>query len=290
MKKLIHDFILYLASVRGLSKNTIEAYQRDLGGFVDFLYTTGVSSMNDVEQSHIIDFLIELNSSGKAGATICRQLVVIQVLIKFLIQENLPRPKKPLQFDHPKIWQCIPEVLSTREIERLFEAPDLSTLLGSRDRAILEILYGSGLRVSELCLLKINHVDDNQIRIFGKGSKERIVPIGKKAIEALDHYLLHHRQETPDQSLLFLTKKGTPINRIHIWKMIKKYGIEAEITKTISPHTLRHSFATHLLDNGADLRIIQDMLGHSSIATTDRYTHVSQKQISEAFFKFHPKK
>lgn len=194
-----------------------------------------------------------------------------------------------LYLESPKIWQLIPEVLSVEEMERLLAQPDPETNVGSRDRAILEMLYGSGLRVSEVCGLKIHDVDDKFVKVFGKGSKERVVPVGAKAIEAVDHYLARFRDQTDSsrQQALFVNQRGKPIDRIFVWKMIKRYANEAGIVKNISPHTLRHSFATHLLDNGADLRVIQEMLGHASISSTDRYTHISKSRLHEAFGKFH---
>ncbi|MCB1135379.1 MAG: tyrosine-type recombinase/integrase, partial [Chlamydiia bacterium] len=174
--------------------------------------------------------------------------------------------------------------------DALLSQPNPKTALGARDRAILELLYASGLRVSELCSLKINDVDDDALKVMGKGSKERIVPLGRKALEAIDFYLLHYRErwDSKKQRRLFLTRTGKDLDRISVWKMVKRYAREAGIQKSISPHTLRHSFATHLLDNGADLRVIQEMLGHATITSTDRYTHVSQTQVQEAFHRFHP--
>ena len=172
------------------------------------------------------------------------------------------------------------------EVERLLAVPK-----DKRDRAILELLYASGLRVSEVCGLKLYDLDDQFVRVQGKGSKERLVPLGQKALQAVDEYLKHCRDrfESEKQLALFVTKRGNPIDRIGVWHMIKKYAKQAGIVKNISPHTLRHSFATHLLDNGADLRVIQEMLGHASISSTDRYTHISRSRLQESFEQFHPR-
>ncbi|MEI6531905.1 MAG: tyrosine-type recombinase/integrase, partial [Chlamydiota bacterium] len=182
------------------------------------------------------------------------------------------------------LWQLIPEVLTYEEVTRLLEASaDLRT------KAILELLYASGLRVSELCSLSLYDVDESSVRVKGKGGKERLVPVGCKAIEAIDAYLNGPREafSSEGEKHLFLSSRGKPLDRISLWRLIKKLGVQAGITKRISPHTLRHSFATHLLEGGADIRIIQDLLGHSNIQTTDRYTHISQKKVREAFYRCH---
>ncbi len=189
--------------------------------------------------------------------------------------------------ESPKIWQLIPDILSLSEMECLLKQPNPDSAKGARDRAILEVLYASGLRVSELCQLKIEDVDDAYVKVNGKGGKEKVVPIGKKAIAAIDYYLSF--RDGTNQNALFISNKGKPIHRVGVWKMVKRYAMQAGIRKNIFPHTFRHSFATHLLDNGADLRVIQEMLGHASIDSTDRYTHISCKHLHEAFQKFHPR-
>lgn len=209
--------------------------------------------------------------------------MAIKAFFRFLKREGVVEVNVAMYLDSPKLWQLIPEVLSLKEIEALLEISEI----GQRDRAILELLYGSGLRVSELCGLKMQDVDDTFVRVRGKGGKERVVPIGTRAIEALDAYLAHRDDE---QGWLFLSKRGKQLDRTAVWKRIKVMAERAGITKTISPHTLRHSFATHLLDGGADLRIIQEMLGHSSIGTTDRYTHVSHKRLQAAFEQHSPER
>lgn len=291
MNEHLEDFLIYLTSEKGLAKNTIEAYQRDIKSFIKALERQEIDNFPAVQQCHIIAFLSELKAAQYATSSICRALIAIKVLYRFLKREGLVALNVTLYLETPKLWQLIPEVLSDREIERLVNKPDNQTYLGARDQAILELLYASGLRVSELCSLKIYDVDDNFVRVLGKGGKERLVPLGKNALTAVDHYLLHYRglHDSEKQPLLFLSKLGRPMDRIAIWRMIKFYGKLCGISKTISPHTLRHSFATHLLDNGADLRIIQEMLGHANISSTDRYTHVSRSRLQEAFQKFHPR-
>jgi integrase/recombinase XerD len=291
MQQYLKDFLFYIASEKGLSKNTIEAYCRDCQSFLDFLALQNMTDLTQIQQGQIIDFLSQLKDQNYATSSISRALMSLKVFFRFLKREQILTNDIAFTIESPRLWQLIPEVLSYREVELLLAQPNSNTAVGSRDKAILEILYASGLRVSEVCSLGLYDVDDSFIRVMGKGSKERIVPIGKKAIEALDHYLLHYRgvMTNEQRQPLFISRFGRPIDRLSIWKMIKKYGRQAGIVKNISPHTLRHSFATHLLDNGADLRIIQEMLGHSHISSTDRYTHVSQSHIQKAFQKFHPK-
>lgn len=283
----LHDFFIYIASEKGLAHNTLEAYQRDTTAFVNFWEVQGITQFAQIETDHIIAFLSHLHGHQYASASICRALMALKVLFRFLKREGIVPSNVTLYLDSPKLWQLIPEVLNYAEVDRLLSQPDETTYIGARDKAILEVLYASGLRVSELCSLGINDIDDTFVRVMGKGRKERLVPIGVKALAAVDHYL-NFREDSEHQKALFITEKGRRIDRVAIWKIVKHYAEEANIIKNISPHTLRHSFATHLLDNGADLRIIQEMLGHSSISSTDRYTHVSSKRLQEAFHAFHP--
>jgi integrase/recombinase XerD len=291
IQQQLSDFLMFIASEKGLSQNTIEAYRRDISNFIDFLLEKEIHSFSNVNQDHIIQFLAQLATLGYASSTLSRRLIVIKVLFRFLKKEGLLSNNPSTYLDSPKLWQMIPNVLSLNEVEILLQQPNPLSPFGIRDKAILEILYSSGLRVSELCHLDIYDVSDDFIRVFGKGRKERLVPIGKKALESLDHYLhdCRDRHRSPEQKALFLSKNGQRIHRILVWKMIKYYGKKGGITKRISPHTMRHSFATHLLDNGADLRVIQEMLGHSNIATTDRYTHISHQKLQNAFIACHPR-
>lgn len=287
----LSDFLMYIASEKGLSQNTIEAYQRDILDFIDFLRPRQILAAHQVDQNCIIQFLAQLASNGYASATISRRLIAIKVFFRFLKMEGHVSHNPSLCLDSPKLWQLIPNILSLEEVELLLKQPSLSSPLGVRDKAILEVLYSSGLRVSELCGLDLYDVNDDFIRVLGKGRKERLVPIGKKAIIALDHYLndFRDRQKSAEQNALFLTKNGRRIDRIFVWKMIKHYARKGGIEKRIFPHTMRHSFATHLLDNGADLRVIQELLGHADISTTDRYTHISHQKLQEAFTTCHPR-
>lgn len=290
MQTCINDFCTYILSERGLSLHTCEAYRRDLECFQDRLHQLNLSQWEEIKQEHILDFLSCKHNVAAAPASISRALIAIKVFFRFLKREGIVKNDIAFLLETPKIWQLIPDILSLDEIERLLNQPDTSKKKGARDRAILEVLYACGIRVSELCQLKLHDVDDIFIRVKGKGGKERTVPIGKKAIAAIDRYL--HFRNTPSKEnaeALFLGKGNKHIQRFTVWKLVKDYARQAGITKTIFPHTFRHSFATHLLDNGADLRVIQELLGHANINSTDRYTHISCSHLQEAFNAFHPR-
>lgn len=284
----LQDFLNFIGSEKGLSIHTIEAYERDLRTFLSSYPKTSIES---VTQEEIISFIEKMKGKGYASSSLSRSLVAIKVFFRFLKRERLIAQDPTALIESPKLWQLIPEVLTENEITALLKQPDVDLEIGARDRAILEMLYATGMRVSELCSLNVHDVDDQTVHVRGKGGKERIVPIAAVAIEALDHYLSFRRavKKLKDEPL-FLTKKGKRIGRTQVWARIKHYGKGAQIDKVISPHTLRHSFATHLLDHGADLRVIQELLGHADISTTDRYTHLSNKHLYQAFDQFHPRK
>ena len=287
----INDFCTYIISEKGLSLNTLEAYRRDVENFLSFLQKFALLKWEEVKQQHIIDFLWYKHQCTSAPASISRALIAIKVFFRFLTREGVVNCDVAFLLETPKIWQLIPDILSIEEMECLLLQPDVTTQRGARDRAILEVLYACGLRVSELCQLTLNDVNDTFLRVKGKGGKERMVPIGKKAIEAIDNYL-HFRNGLSEQKreALFTGRGNTHIQRYTVWKLVKEYAHKGGITKSIFPHTFRHSFATHLLDNGADLRVIQELLGHANINSTDRYTHVSCSHLKEAFEAFHPRK
>jgi integrase/recombinase XerD len=288
MKKYLLDFLTYIGSEKGLSLNTISSYKRDLLFFMDFLEKRGKKSLKKIFQGDIVDYLSFLKSQKKASSTIYRAFISIKVFFRFLKREKFIERDITKNFDLPKIWQLIPVVLSVEEVKRLFDQIEVNSFIGARDKALLELLYASGVRVSEACNIRIGDIDEEYIKVRGKGKKERIVPIGKKAIEAIDFYLLNYRKGKFNE-FLFVSKSGRRISRESVWKRIKIYAKKAKILKTISPHTLRHSFATHLLENKADIRLIQELLGHEDIATTDRYTHISNAHLKKSFLDFHPK-
>ena len=283
----IREFIDYLRTEKGLSPHTIEAYQRDVNAFAA---TLPIKDWKQVDGNAVLQFLSRLKDKGYASSSICRSLVAVKVFFRFLKKEGEIAVDLGRYFETPKLWQLIPEVLSMEEVDALLAQPKALDFIGARDRAIFELLYATGMRVSELCSLKICDVGDQFVKVHGKGRKERVVPVGAKAIEAIDLYLSQFRtQAEGDNAFLFTSKEGRPIDRISIWRRIKTYARAAGIVKHVSPHTLRHSFATHLLENGADLRLIQEMLGHEDIGTTDRYTHVTGNRLKTAFRSFHPR-
>lgn len=287
MKNWIHDFLLYLASERGLAQNTLSAYETDLLAFMDFL---GDKDFTLLCKKDVIDFLEVKQQKGLASSSLCRALIAIKVFFRFLKKEGYLQVTDIAFLESPKVWQLIPEVLSVEEVDLLLITPDITSFLGSRDRAILEVLYASGLRVSEACGLDFRDIGDESIRVRGKGGKERIVPIAKSSLTKIDEYLGQFRDQVKVSSdAVFVTTKGNRVDRVDVWSRIKLYAKKAGLQKNISPHTLRHSFATHLLENGADLRVIQEMLGHAHIATTDRYTQISQKHLTSSFSAFHPR-
>lgn len=290
MQNEITDFIDYISSEKGLALNTLESYRRDLESFADFLKRRGQLSFVSANSDQIVAFMGALQNQGYASASICRSLIAIKVFYRFLLREGIVGTNIALYLESPKLWQLIPEVLTCEEVEQLLKQPDPLTFQGARDKAILEVLYASGIRVSELCSLDIYSIDDETLRVMGKGGKERMVPIGQEAVVAIDHYFaFRDAYDSDKQQALFVNKRGHRIDRMSVWRMIKNYVKMAGINKNISPHTLRHSFATHLLDNGADLRIIQEMLGHASISSTERYTHISSFKLQNAFEAFHPR-
>lgn len=282
------EFLRYLRAERGLSANTLEAYGRDVGSFLSHV---GSKALDQLNRDDVISFLAMLQAKKYATSSVARALIALKVFFRFLKRDGLHPQDIGQLLDTPKLWQMLPDVLSSAEIELLLCQPDVSTNQGIRDKAILELLYATGIRVSELCNLAIYDVDDDQIRVFGKGSKERIVPVSARAVVAIDTYLSKVRDNYDSETLktLFLSLKGKPIDRVSVWKLIKAYAKQANITKNIFPHMMRHSFASHLLDGGADLRIIQEMLGHAHISSTDRYTHVSLSKVHERFKNMHPR-
>jgi integrase/recombinase XerD len=285
--RALHSFLLYIDAEKGLSRNTIEAYQRDLLLFEAYLKTVALS-LEQIDAEKIIHFLNHLREHQYASSSLARLLISLKIFFRFLKKEGILAQDPSFHLDSPKLWKLMPQILSISEVEKLLLiiADGEEELL--RDRAILFLLYATGIRVSELCALDLLDINEEAVRVRGKGGKERLVPIAQRALNAIDTYLLHRKQEGGDKAL-FLNKKGKRIDRFEVWRLVKSYAKKAQISKNISPHTLRHSFATHLLENGADLRVIQELLGHSHIATTDHYTQISSRHLLEAFERFHPR-
>ncbi|MBN1269100.1 MAG: site-specific tyrosine recombinase XerD [Kiritimatiellae bacterium] len=292
MDVLVDQFLEYVGLERGLSGNTRDAYAGDLHAFLGFLRDRRVRSVNAVRRKHVLDFLFEEKDRGLSTNSISRRLVAIKVFFRYLQQEGLLTDNVTETMDSPRLWKVLPETLSYKEVERLLAAPDLRKRNGLRDKAILETLYGAGLRVSELADLTVDdvHFDEGYLRCIGKGRKERVVPLGGSARTCLKQYLEEVRPALADSSrALFLTRLQRPFGRKGLWKLIKKYARLAGIAKNVTPHTLRHSFASHLLANGAPLRVIQEMLGHADIATTQIYTHVDPSRLKAVHSQFHPR-
>ncbi len=288
-KTYIDEFIAYIASEKGLSENTQEAYRRDLEAACNYCEQTGIAW--PMGYASVVAYIKALQQKGLKETSQVRALISIKMFLKFLYRESIVLVNEGSLLECPKIWQTIPSILSSAQVECLMQLPCLKTDDGIRDRAILEVLYGTGIRVSELCQLTIYDVADDMVKVFGKGRKERLVPIGSKALMAIDQYLhgVRSKFESDTERHLFVTNRGRAIDRIAVWKIVRQYARRAGIEKKISPHTFRHSYATHLLDAGADVRVIQELLGHAHISSTDRYTHVSTSHIREAFRAFHPR-
>ena len=294
MNAFLESFLDHISLERGLSINTRKAYADDLGQFLGWLDQKGITSLNQVSRKQILDHLMAMKARGMTTNSISRHLVSIKVFFRFLQQEGLLDRNVTDTMDSPKLWKILPDTLSEKEVDRLLSAPDLDKPLGIRDRAILEVFYASGLRVSELATLQLSnlHLDDGYIRVIGKGRKERVIPLAKESAELLTLYLEEVRPrlcDNPRMQTVFISNRETALCRQRLWQIIKKYTQEAGIMKNVTPHTLRHSFASHLLQNGAPLRVIQEMLGHADIATTQIYTHVNPERLKSIHQKFHPR-
>ncbi|MGX7204364.1 site-specific tyrosine recombinase XerD [Enterococcus pingfangensis] len=295
MDEQITEYLHYLSIERGLSENTRISYQRDLQQYLSFLIEQGVTSWQAVDRYTVVAFLGNLTEAGKASTTITRMISSLRRFHQFLRQERYTDHDPMQHIDSPKKAQRLPQTLSLAEVERLIAAPDTTTDLGIRDRAILEVMYATGLRVSELIGLKLGdiHLEMGLLQTIGKGDKERIVPLGDYAIHWLERYLAEVRplltKKTPNEPFLFVNNHGRGMSRQGIWKNLKQHVIKAEITKDVTPHTLRHSFATHLLENGADLRTVQELLGHADISTTQIYTHITKRRMTEVYKEFFPR-
>ncbi len=293
--KEIEAFFIYLKVIKGYSDKTIESYSRDLLDFYDFMNHNGISSFGDLTHKEARRYMASLHSDGLKKSSINRKLSALRSFYKYLMKE-WGYDNNPMELlSSQKEEKHLPAFLYEQEIDPFFALPD-RTPLGLRDRVILEMLYGSGLRISELKNLTLSDIDTTQgiVYVFGKGKKSRIVPMGSSATEALSHYLLSGRTALEDKSgeitpFLILNKLGTPMSVRSIQRVVDKYVHQMAILKHITPHTLRHSFATHMLNNGADLRVIQELLGHESLSTTQIYTHVSKQKLLETYQKAHPR-
>lgn len=295
VKDQVEDYLHYLTIERGLSKNTRISYARDLNKYLDFLAAKPIEDWNQVDRHTIISFLESLQNDGLASASITRMVSTLRRFHQFLRQERYTDHDSMQHIDSPKKSQKLPNTLSVEEVEKIIETPDTSKILGIRDRGILEVLYATGIRVSELIELKPGdlHLSMGLLKTIGKGDKERIIPLGDYAIHWVQRYLAEARpiltKKHPDESHLFVNSHGQKLSRQGIWKNLKAIVREAGITKTVTPHTFRHSFATHMLENGADLRTVQELLGHADISTTQIYTHVTKKRMTDVYKQYFPR-
>ncbi|MDI6758641.1 MAG: site-specific tyrosine recombinase XerD [Candidatus Omnitrophota bacterium] len=294
MEELIDTFLNYLSVERGLSNNTLVSYKKDLSCYTDFLKKQHIDALAKVTKNNITDFMFFQKDNGLSSNSISRRLSAIRMFHRFLVRERLLKVDPSNLIDSPKLWKKIPQTVSYDEADALLSQPNARDKQGLRDKAILEVLYATGMRVSEVAALLINNLnfDIGFLRCIGKGNKERIIPLGKKAITSLKRYLEAGRPallKDKNLDILFLSRFGKKISRQSLWKIIKKYARIAGIKKPLKPHALRHSFATHMLEGGADLRSVQEMLGHTDISTTQIYTHIDKERLKGIHKMFHPR-
>ena len=292
---LVDQYLNYLLVEKGLSKKTLESYSSDLTRYLNFLKTKRIKTISDADTAAILKHLISLRIAGLGARSRARHLVTIRGFYRFLVEEKVIKNDPTRIIDLPKSGLKLPDVLSFKEVERVLNTPDINKPIGARDAAMIELLYAAGLRVSELVNLKVQDVNLEAcfVRVFGKGSKERVVPIGLYAKEKIDFYIKTFRAKLLKNVAsphLFVARAGKPMTRQGFWKLLRKYGQKAGIIRKIKPHSLRHSFASHLLEGGADLRSVQIMLGHVDISTTQIYTHVAREHLKKIHAKFHPRK
>jgi integrase/recombinase XerD len=290
-------FLNYIRVERGLSANTLEAYGSDLFKFTGFLLQNKLV-LAKVKRDDVVNFLSSLYRRGLDSRSVARHLVTVRSFFKFLVTDDIVVNDPTMNLESPKIRQTLPSYLSVKEIEKLLALPDLNTPLGLRDRALLDVLYSCGLRVTELVSLRADNIDFELgcIRCIGKGDKERLVPIGRKALDSVEKYmrdarpaLTRSRRRAKPTNAIFLNRQGGQLGRVGVWKILAAYGRALGLRKKLTPHKLRHSFATHLLEGGADLRSVQMMLGHADISTTQIYTHVMEDRLKTVYKAHHPR-
>jgi integrase/recombinase XerD len=293
--RFLSDYSSYLYLERNLSENTIGSYQTDIKTFLDYLIDRQVVDLNSVTHKEMVGFFKLLTKMGLNERSVARYFSALKGFFGFLIGAGYIEKNPSDSLTAPKISRKLPEVLSIDEVNAILDQPDISDVLGMRDKAILELFYACGLRVSEVINLRLTglYMDDGIIRVIGKGNKERIVPIGDSAVHWIQEYLKNSRiilaKSIKSENILFLNVRGTKFSRMGLWKMVHHYSEMAKITKQIHPHTFRHTFATHLLEGGADLRAVQEMLGHSDISTTQIYTHIDRDYIKQEHRDHHPR-
>jgi integrase/recombinase XerD len=287
----IDGYLEHLIVVKGLAENSVSSYGSDLREFLMFLLDRGYSLQDAGEQALFL-YLLHLNRKGLANRSLARQLSTLRTFFDYACEQGWTGTNPARLLDSPRTGRLLPEILTVEEVERLLAQPDCSTKLGFRDRTMLEVMYAAGLRVSEVCALRPLDFDPQAgvLKLWGKGGKERFVPLHLTAIEYVSSYLEKWRSRlSPVQEAMFLNRSGKTLSRQGLWKLIRKYGLQAGIRRAISPHTLRHSFATHLLEGGADLRTVQLLLGHADIGTTEIYTHIQGQRLRDVHRKYHPR-
>lgn len=294
MEEYVDSYYSYLAVIKGLSKNTLESYIRDCNKFILYLNEKNIAELKDIEHSHILDFLTELKSNKSKPKTIARYIVSIKQFFKYLQIEKIVTEDPTINIKTPKLTISLPDILSLEDVVKLLETPDDITQIGQRDSAMLEVLYGTGIRVSELVNLKMSSLnfDLGYLIVFGKGSKERTVPLGSIALKKVSLYIENARIQllkNNSSEYLFLNRNGKNMTRQGFWKNLRQYVIKSGINKVVTPHTIRHTFASHLLERGADLRTIQTILGHSDISSTQIYTHIDVKRLKDIHSSHHPR-
>ncbi len=294
MKEFLNLFLDFLSIEKGLSKNTLLAYGRDLRKYLGFINKRRLGSLDAVSRKEIMDFLLKEKDRGLNASSVARELVAIRMFHRFLTDEGQIKEDVTGALEAPKLWKHLPDYLSVKEIETLLKAPNLRKSQGLRDQACLELMYATGLRASEVAGVKVGdlNLDTGYVRVVGKGEKERIVPVGSSARKSVKRYLDRVRVKwvkQKNEDALFVSHTGKKLSRVSVWMILKKYVKESGIQKKIYPHMLRHSFATHLLENGADLRVVQELLGHSDISTTQIYTHVEKSRLKNIHHQFHPR-
>ncbi len=294
MDTLTQQYLDYLIIEKGLSENSLASYSTDLVQFITFLEKNDISALDAVDTAVILAWMVNLSKKGLSAKSRARHLITVRGLYKFLVNEKLVSSNPVKGVDIPKTGLSLPKIMSITQINALLDAPDIRKPRDMRNSAMMEIMYGAGLRVSELIQIQLQDVnlDSNFVRVMGKGSKERIIPIGTPARKITQKWLNEGRPsllKKISSPYLFIARAGKPMTRQSFWKIIKKYALAANLKHNITPHTLRHSFATHLLEGGADLRSVQTMLGHSDISTTQIYTHISREYLIKMHQKFHPR-
>ena len=295
MEIFLKEYLTTLKLERNLSGNTVSSYKNDILSLISFLETLGITDPSQVNKKELNSFFSSLSKTGLSSNSAARYYSSIKGFFRYLFIQNYIKENPMEKVSSPKLKKGLPLVLSVTEVDSILSRPDTSNVLGLRDKALLELLYACGVRVSELLGLKVSDLffNEEMIRVFGKGSKERLVPVGRSAVKWVKEYLIKSRtmleKKHKSENFLFLNKRGTKLSRMGIWKIVDKYVKDAGIKKEVHPHTFRHSFATHLLEGGADLRAVQEMLGHADISTTQIYTHIDREYIKQMHKDFHPR-